>query len=144
MVTRPGRTSARFPGVLGPAVALAWWVSVVLWLTWPLAALSSTHLPGGGVDIVYSMWALAWQTHALLAEPGRYFDANIYHPVANALAYGPTATGALPLFGPVFAVTRNPVLATDVLFIGGSALTAWTIGLVTARWTRSMAASLVA
>jgi hypothetical protein len=41
-------------------------------------------------------------------------------------------------------VSGNPVLATNVLFIGGSALTAWTIGLVATRWTRSAAAGTIA
>ena len=48
------------------------------------------------------------------------------------------------VFGPVFVLSHDPVLALNVLFIGGSALTAWTIGLVAARWTRSVAAGAVA
>jgi hypothetical protein len=126
-------------------LALLGWIALVVWLTWPLASVAATHGPiGPGTDSFYSMWALAWQVHALATAPARFFDANIYHPVATTLAYGPTGTGALVLFGPVFAASRNPILAANVLFLGGSALTAWTIGLVTSRWTRSAAAGLVA
>jgi hypothetical protein len=131
-------------GAARAGLALLGWVAVVTWLTWPLASVATTHVPWRGPDALYSMWALAWQSHALATDPARYFDANIYHPAPGALAYGPTGTGALALFGPVFAVSHNPALALNVLFIGGSALTAWTIGLVAARWTRSAAAGAVA
>jgi hypothetical protein len=121
-------------------------LAVVIWMTWPLARFANTHIAGvtASSDAFYSMWALAWQTHALATDPARYFDANIYYPARHALVYGPTGTGALPLFGPVFVVTHNLQLATNVLFIAGSALTAWTICLVATRWTRSVAAGVVA
>jgi hypothetical protein len=138
MALKPWRAAYAATGLLGALVT-------VVWATWPLTASLTTHVAGSAsCDAFYSTWALAWQTHVLTTDPARYFDANIYHPVRDALAYGPTAMGALPLFGPVFALSRNPALATNALFLGGSALTAWTIGLVAARWTRSAAAGVVA
>src|SRR5262249_33910532 len=140
MARRPLARSA----VIASGGALLGWVAVVTWLTWPLASIATTSVPRATSDALYSIWALAWQCHALATNPARYFDANIYHPAPNALADGPMATGALALFGPVFAVSRNPAMAVDALFIGGSALTAWTIGLVTTRWTRSATAGAIA
>lgn len=124
-------------------LALLGWLALVLWLTWPLVDSATTHMVAG-CDAYYSMWALAWQSHALATAPAQFFNANIYHPVPNALAYGPMGSGALLLFGPAFLLSGNPVLATNVLVIGGSALTAWTVGLVATRWTRSAAAGAIA
>jgi hypothetical protein len=95
-------------------------------------------------DALYSIWALAWESHALLTEPRHFLDANIYHPALHALLYGPTALGALVIFGPTFVLTRDPVVAGNVLFIGGTSLTAWTTSLVARRWTGTSAAGLVA
>src|SRR5262249_50079750 len=71
-------------------------------------------------------------------------NANIYHPTPHALFYGPTGFGALPLFAPVYLTTANPTLATNVLLLGGVALTATAIHMVAARWTGSALAGLVA
>jgi hypothetical protein len=126
-------------------LALLGWIVVVGWLGWPLARFITMGVPAGaGCDSRYSIWALAWQTHALATDPSRWADANIYHPVPRALLYGPTGTGALPLFAPVFAATGNPILAANLLVILGCALTAWTLGLVTTRWTGSRAAGAIA
>jgi hypothetical protein len=119
---------------------LALYAAAVAWLTWPLAARLATHLPGTGVmgfDALYSIWALAWETHALSTAPWRVADANIFHPTPSALFYGPTGFGALPLFAPVYAATDNPALAINVTFLGGIALTAWGLHCVVGRWTGS-------
>jgi hypothetical protein len=129
---------------LGLFLALLGWLSLVVFLTWPLAANTSTHLASVGSDTLYSIWALAWETHAMGTDPLRMFDANIYHPALNSLAYGPSGFGALVLFGPAFAATSDPIFATNVLFLGGSTLTAWATGLVVTRWTGSVAAGAVA
>ena len=66
-------------------------------LTWPLASVIRTHLADTGgifvMDLYYTTWALAWQTHALMTDPARHADANIYGGAPLALFYGPLGFG---------------------------------------------------
>src|SRR5262245_59020352 len=128
--------------------SLPLWVAAVLWLTWPLAEHLGTHLPATRAtwqfDGLYGAWALAHETRALLGHPTTLAEAGIFHPARHALFYGPTALGALPFFAPVFLATGNPALALNVVFLGGLALTAWTLHLVVQRWSGSALAGAVA
>ncbi len=148
----PGATShaagAGVVGLLRAVGLLAAYVGAVTWITWPLGARIGEAIPGAGpfhiTDVLYSMWAMGWSSHALLTAPATLPQAGIYHPTPDALFYGPSAFGGVPLFAPVVWATRNPVLATNVVFLGGIALTAWTTHLVVRSWTGSDLAGLVA
>jgi len=131
--------------------ALAAYVAVVVWLTWPLASsleTLDTHLAEphsvARFDALYAAWALAWETHVLTTAPLRFADANIYHPAAHALFYGPTSLGALPWFAPTFLASGNPARATNLMFLASLALTAWTLHLAVVAFTGSQAAAIVA
>lgn len=130
------------------AGALVLYLLLVAWLTWPLAGQLGTHLPapsiGSHFDALWTTWALAHETVALSTDPASLLDGNVFHPDARSLFYGPTAFGALPVFAPVFLLTGNPALAINATFLGCTALTAWTLHLVTRRWTGSTAAAFVA
>jgi hypothetical protein len=137
VMKRPARLTAigRFVGLL------AGYVGVLTWLTWPLAASAGSKLPDTRLacrhDLLHSVWVLAYESHALTTAPSRFADANIYHPAPHALFYGPAALGALPLFAPVFLASGNPVLAINVTFLLGLALTATAMHVVLRRWTGS-------
>jgi hypothetical protein len=127
---------------------LVFYVVVVGWLTWPLAAHLTTHLPHAHVicnfDQPQMIWALAHTSHQLVADPTRLFEANIYHPMPHALLYAEAGFGALPFFFPTFVATGNPTLAANVMFLGSLALTAWGLHLLLAGWTGSPGAGVVA
>src|SRR5262245_8845847 len=142
---------APVPGPVSRRASVARLIAVTVglgWLTWPLARQLATHLPDTYLtcrfDGILPMWALAWETRALVEAPWRILEANTYHPAPHALAYGNMGFGALPLFAPVFLASGNPVLAMNATFLGGVALTAWGCGEVTARFTRSHAAAILA
>ncbi|MGH7895691.1 MAG: hypothetical protein ACREQL_13550, partial [Candidatus Binatia bacterium] len=129
-------------------VVLAGYTAALVWLTWPLGAHLTTHLPLPKfpcvLDVPYITWALAWQSHALATDPAHYVDANIYYPDRGALFYGDPGLSALPLFAPVFLATGNPTLAINVVFLGGLALSATALHLVVASWTGTPLAGVVA
>jgi hypothetical protein len=127
---------------------LAFYVALVAWLTWPLAAHLTTDLPHAHVicnfDQPQMIWALAHTSHQLVEAPARLFEANIYHPMPHALLYAEAGFGALPFFFPTFVATGDPTLAANVMFLGSLALTAWGLHLLLARWTGSAGAGVVA
>ena len=124
------------------------WTGVVVFLTWPLAAHLTTHLPGiaigGPLDSLLVGWALAHQSHAILTAPCSLPDGNIYWPSRRALYYGEAGFGAVPYFMPPFLATGNPTLALNLVLLVGFVLTAWSMHRVVARLTGSERAGFVA
>jgi len=48
-------------------------------------------------------------SHALVTDPIHLFDANAFHPARLALAGSDHLLGTLPVAGPVYWFTGNPV-----------------------------------
>ena len=63
------------------------------------------------------IWLLAWDNHALLDRVPALFNANIFFPAPNALAYTEHMFGISLFTLPVYALTRNPVLAYNVVWL---------------------------
>ena len=142
----PGSSRAR--AVVTALVLLVGYAGAVAWLTWPLASVATTFLAGTKgacrCDVPYSAWMMAWVSRALV-DPGVHLaDTNIYVPARGTFFYGPGALGALPYFAPVFLATGNATLATNVTWLAGLTLTAWSMHLVVQRWTGSLLAGVVA
>jgi hypothetical protein len=135
-------------GIAAAAGTFGAWTLVTAWLTWPLAAHLGTHLPHTSFicdfDLRQMIWALSWQSHALTTDLWRFYDANIYHPTPHALLYADAGFGALPYFLPTFLATGNPVLASNLMFLGSIVLTATLLHRLVARWTGLGSAGLVA
>jgi hypothetical protein len=130
------------------AAGLLLWTAAVVWLTWPLAARITTHLPNTAVaspfDSLFVAWALSHESRALVTNPRTLPDGNIYHPARRALFYGEAGFGATPYFMPAFLLTGNPILALNVVFLTGLVLTAATLHLLAKRLTGSALAGVVA
>lgn len=97
-------------------VALAG-VLLAVFMTWPLAA-GLTHVGRTAptdADGQYSIWNVAWVAHALVANPARLYDANIFFPHRTTLAYSEAnlLEGALAV--PVYWATNNPWLSLNVI-----------------------------
>ena len=61
------------------------------------------------------MWTLAWNTHAFVHQPLSIFDANIFYPQRNSLAFSENLIGSALFAAPVLWLTGNPVLAVNVV-----------------------------
>ena len=70
-----------------------------------LADVPDTHL---------FIWTLAWDAHAFLHQPLHIFDANIYYPYANTLAYSENLIGSAFFAAPIIWLTGNMVLAMNL------------------------------
>ena len=84
-----------------------------------LMALPFSLSPGSQVvadvpDTHLYIWTLAWDAHAFLHQPLRIFDANIYYPFANTLAYSENLIGSALLAAPIIWLTGNLVLAMNL------------------------------
>ncbi len=103
------------------AAAWGYFLLVSLWLTWPLLPRMATAL-SSSPDSLLNAWALGWSFHILPRDPLSLFDANIFFPRPDTLAYSEHLFGITVLVWPVFAVTGNLPLAYNVAILSSFAL----------------------
>ena len=65
----------------------------------------------------WSIWVVSWVAHALTTDPRQLFNANIFYPHTNALAFseGNIVEGAIG--APVWLLTRNPYTTHNFIFL---------------------------
>jgi hypothetical protein len=107
----------RLSGLTGAAVMS---VGLTAFVTWPQAALLSSHLSAHH-DAYFSIWRLGWIAHAIATSPLRLFDANIFHPTAGTLAYSDATLLEGIVGAPLFWSGVPPVLVYNLLLLGGFA-----------------------
>jgi hypothetical protein len=102
------------PGGIGRHLpALAIFAVVTVLLTWPLVSrMDDTFISWG--DPVFQAWTIAWDWHALKTDPLGIFDANVFYPWGNTLAYSDHLFGQALTVLPVIALTENGILADNV------------------------------
>jgi len=75
---------------------------VALVATWPLVLHLGTRLPSlpsdstGRVDPLFEAWTVAWDGHAALHQPLHLFQANIFWPARDSLAFSDSLIGYTP------------------------------------------------
>ena len=122
-------------------VAAALYVALTIALTWPLAPRMTRDIAADLGDPLLNAWILAWDATHL----GRgLWNANIFHPHPLALAYSehllPQAMQILPLY----ALTKNPVLCYNVVFLSTFVLSGLGMFLLARELTGSRTAAFVA
>jgi hypothetical protein len=100
----------------GVAVVLAF-VALTAVLTFPVSLEPGTRALPLSADTRLFLWTLSWDVHALLHQPLRLFDANIFHPDPRTLAYSEHLVGSAVLGAPFLLATDNPVLALNVVVL---------------------------
>lgn len=106
-----------------------WWViaafaALTVALTWPLPIRAANHQLGGGLDPWLFIWTIGWDVHALTHAPLSMFDANIFFPYQNTLAYSEHLIGTVVIAAPVIWLTGNPLLATNLVALSSVLLCA--------------------
>jgi len=110
-------------------------------MTWPLATGITRDIPGDFGDPLFTSWVISWDATHL----GRgWWNANIFAPHPLSLAYSehflPQALQVLP----IYAVTKNPILCYNLLFLSTFALSGLGMFLLGRELTGSAAAGFVA
>jgi hypothetical protein len=131
--------------------ALAGYIAVALVVTWPLARGLGRDVAWDLGDSVLNMWILAWDGEQLLAILGgelsrvrTFFDGNIFNPAPLTLAYSEHLVAQAVQALPVYAITRNPILVYNLLFISTFALSGLGMYLLVRELTGSALAGFVA
>jgi hypothetical protein len=125
------------------AAAFVAYLALAVLKTWPLTEQAGTHLTGTR-DPLLLAWVLAWDARALAVDPGGLFQANIFHPLQDSLAFSDHLLGLLPLSAPVYAVTGNPVAAYNAVVLLSFALCGASMFCLARAWSGSAAAAALA
>jgi hypothetical protein len=85
--------------------------------TWPLTAQFGSALPGNLGDPLLNASILGWNVQWLTgARPGGFWDAPIFHPHPDALAYSEHLLGQTLFVWPIFALTGNAIATYNTAF----------------------------
>ena len=140
-----GQPAVLVPGAVSPRqwlIATAFFLASTLWIlhdqVWTITGL----LDRG--DPLFSMWRLAWIAHQIVADPRHLFDANIFHPALNTLAYS-DATLLPGIVATPFLLAGVPVAVFHgLLYLASFLLAGLAMFGLTFAVTRSMVPALLA
>ena len=105
--------------------------------TWPLAR-DPAHLSRlDNDDTAFNTWVVAWVAHRLPRDPAHLFDAPIFYPARDALAFSEHMVVPATLGAPLQWAGLSPVLVYNILVWTGFALSGWAMAVVIRRWTGS-------
>ncbi len=98
-------------------VAFSVAVLMAVVLTWPIAGRlgSASRIDSG--DGRHGVWNVAWVAHALTTDPASLFDANIFYPHRQTLAYSEANIVAGLVAVPVWAATENPYASYNTVLL---------------------------
>jgi hypothetical protein len=124
---------------LGPPV---FFTALAVLNSWPLALAPATSIGAHG-DAYFSVWRLAWVAHTLATGSSHVFDANIFYPEPNTLAYSDAMLLPAVFAAPLGWAGLPPVLVYNLVLLGAfvaSGLAAFAL----VRWlTGSVGAGLL-
>ena len=89
---------------------------------YPVSIHPATRLLADNPDTHLFLWTIAWDAHALTAQPLSFFDANIYFPYSGTLAYSENLLGSGLMAAPIIWLTGNLVLALNFVQLVSCAL----------------------
>jgi hypothetical protein len=112
--------------------------------TWPLAVHPGRYSLNDNADAELNAWILAWVEHQLPRDPLHLFDANIFYPAKDTLAFSEPLIVPALMGAPLAWAGASPVLVYNVVLILGFALTAFATAILLEAWTGSLTAGLLA
>jgi len=116
-----------------------------------LAVLQTAPLsfhPGSGIrdagDPLLNTWIMSWTGRQIFRRPAELFQANIFHPYPNALAFSEHLLPPALAAAPVTLLTGNPVLGHNFAFLLAFILSGFGTWLLVRSLTGSSAAGFLA
>ena len=134
-----GRASTR-----SALAALGLFIALAALHTWPLASGLGTLSRHDNADAILNEWAVAWVAHQLPRNPSHLFDANIFYPEPNTLAFSEHLMLQGAMGAPLSWAGVPSLVVHNLLILAGFALTGWTMALVLRRRTGSWACGILA
>lgn len=111
--------------------------------TWPMPG-DPAHLTRlDNNDTAFNTWVLAWVAHRIATDPLRLFEAPIFFPARDALAFSEHMLVQGVMSAPLLWLGMSPVLVYNVMVWTGLALSGFAMALLIRSWTGSTTAAIV-
>ena len=124
--------------------AFAFFLLLAVAHSWPLALHPARLSLNANADAELNEWIMAWVAHQLPRDPSHLFEANIFFPAHDALAFSEPLIVPALMGAPLAWAGASPVLVYNVILILGLALTGFATCLLVEAWTGRLAAGLLA
>jgi hypothetical protein len=111
--------------------------------TWPLVTAPAVLSRNDNGDAQLNEWILAWVAHAIPRAPLHLFQANIFYPAKDTLAFSEPLIVPGLLGAPIAWLGGSPVLVFNLMVLAGFALTAFAGYTLMLAWTGDRAAALL-
>jgi hypothetical protein len=123
--------------------ALAVCVLLAVLHTWPLVLHPGRYSRNDNADTQLNEWILAWVEHQLPRAPLHLFEANIFYPAHDSLAFSEPLIVPALIGAPLAWSGGSPVLVYNLVLIAGFALTAFATFLLVHRWSGNWLGGLI-
>ena len=132
------RTALRAAAV----IALFWALTLVM--TYPQVLRLDSGVSADIADPLLSTWRLSWIAHQLPRDPLHLFDANIFYPAKNTLAFSDAMLVPSLMAAPFVWLGVHQLLVCNLLLLSGFALSGAAMFLLVRSLTDHVGAALVA
>lgn len=147
---RSGEKGCVGPRPMAASTGWHWWKAALICLllavvhTWPLATAPQRLARHDNADVMLNEWIVAWVQHQLPRNPLTLFEANIFFPAHDTLAFSEPLIVPALIGAPARLLGGTPVLVHNLLVIVGLTLSALAAYALAYAWTADRLASLVA
>ncbi|HSY51721.1 MAG TPA: hypothetical protein VLC46_23155 [Thermoanaerobaculia bacterium] len=129
--------------LLREAGAFAFFLLFTIVLTWPMAVRLNTTTAYLG-DPLLNTWILDWDLYSITNAPSHIYDANIFYPSKQPLAYSENLFGIAIVALPFYLLGFTPLAIHNIAFLLGFAFSGYGAFVLGRTLTRSAVAGLVA
>jgi hypothetical protein len=113
-----------------------------IYITFPLLFHISHYSTGFGDELLLA-WIHGWVIHALTTNPLSLFNANIYYPYHNSLAFSDVFITGSILTAPFVYFFGQPIVANNITFISSLILLGFSVYLLSYYLIKNYFVSLV-
>jgi hypothetical protein len=122
---------------------LCFFIILSVIMLWPLPAHMADAFVSH-VDPLLNTWIFDWDTYQLFRDPLHLFDANIFFPLKNTLAFSEHMIVLSLIAFPVSLVSGNPILGYNFVQLLAYILCGFAVYLLVFDLTKSRTAGIVA
>lgn len=134
---------SRIGAVARECAVIVVFVLLTIVMTWPLALHLGSATSDAG-DPYINTWIVSWVARTIVASPAELFDAPMFFPATDALAFSENLIGIAIFAVPLRAIGVPPLAIYNILLIAGFALSGYGAFVLARKLTRSPAAGIAA
>lgn len=126
--------------VITALIVLAF-ILLAIFMTRPVITEGNRNAISDPYDPSFHAWTISWDIHALFTNPFNLFNANIFFPNADTLAYSEHEITNAVIAIPFMAATDNPIQTANLMIIFNFCLSAVGAYLLVHHLTRNRPAA---